>query len=369
MLRLSLQDLSLRVKICKLGAIEEVLMEALDPPAPKNIRRAVDSLIEVKALTAEEELTALGRQLAKLPLDVYLGKLILLASVWKCLDAGLTIAAILSSKSPFSAPMGARSQADQACLAFKKGDSDLLTVYNAYCAWRRVCKTSGVSEFLFCRKSFLIPQTLANIEDLKSQLALVLFDAGFLKPEPGSALLHRTPFSAHQKNFVETPAHSNVNDTNELMINSVIAWSFYPKLLSKDGRGWRNVSNNQSVSLHPGSVNKGSNDPPKWLSFYHILQSSSKFYNALETSPVEDIAIALLCGEADVKAYAGVVVIDGNRIRFSLSNWQSMLVFKTLRLRARELVSQTLRSPTKELSRDQEMWLQTLQQIFQKKST
>lgn len=194
MLRLSLQDLSLRVKICKLGAIEEVLMEALDPPAPKNIRRAVDSLIEVKALTAEEELTALGRQLAKLPLDVYLGKLILLASVWKCLDAGLTIAAILSSKSPFSAPMGARSQADQACLAFKKGDSDLLTVYNAYCAWRRVCKTSGVSEFLFCRKSFLIPQTLANIEDLKSQLALVLFDAGFLKPEPGSALLHRCVF-------------------------------------------------------------------------------------------------------------------------------------------------------------------------------
>ncbi|KAL9041768.1 MAG: hypothetical protein Q9180_001069, partial [Flavoplaca navasiana] len=77
-LRLSLQDLVLRVKICKLGAIEPTLAEALDPPLAKNIRRAIDALVDVKALTAAEELTPLGRQLAKLPLDVFLGKVILL---------------------------------------------------------------------------------------------------------------------------------------------------------------------------------------------------------------------------------------------------------------------------------------------------
>ena len=174
-------------------------MEALDPPTPKNIRRAVDSLIEVKALTTDEELTVLGRQLAKLPLDVYLGKLILLSSIFKCTDAGLTVAAILSSKSPFSAPMGARSKADQARLAFKKGDSDLLTVYNAYCSWRRVCKTNGSSEYQFCRKNFLVPQTLANIEDLKSQLASVLVEAGFVKLEGESRLLHRYDIKLRNK--------------------------------------------------------------------------------------------------------------------------------------------------------------------------
>lgn len=47
MMRLSLQDLALRVKICKLGGIEEVLAQALDAPLPKNIRRAIDSLIDV----------------------------------------------------------------------------------------------------------------------------------------------------------------------------------------------------------------------------------------------------------------------------------------------------------------------------------
>ena len=98
-----------------------MLAEALDPPLPKNVRRAIDSLIDVKALTAGEDLTALGRQLAKLPLDVFLGKLVLLGTIYHCLDATLTIAAILSSKSPFSAPMGARAQADSVRLAFKKG--------------------------------------------------------------------------------------------------------------------------------------------------------------------------------------------------------------------------------------------------------
>lgn len=121
MLRLSLQDLVLRVKICQLGAITETLSEALDPPSSKNIQRAVDSLVDVKALTTREELTPLGRQLAKLPLDVFLGKLLLLGTIFQCLDETLSIAAILSSKSPFSAPTELRSQADIARLAFRKG--------------------------------------------------------------------------------------------------------------------------------------------------------------------------------------------------------------------------------------------------------
>lgn len=121
MLRLSLQDLVLRVKICNLGGIEQTLSNALDPPSSKNIQRAICSLMDAHALTAGEELTHLGRQLAKLPLDVFLGKLVLLGTIYQCLDGALSIAAILSSKSPFSTPIGAGVQADLSKLAFKKG--------------------------------------------------------------------------------------------------------------------------------------------------------------------------------------------------------------------------------------------------------
>ena len=60
------------------------------------------------------------------------------------------------------------------------GDSDLLTAYNAYCAWRRVCKSTGSSEYQFCGKNYLSQQTLSNIEDLKAQLTTTLIEAGLL---------------------------------------------------------------------------------------------------------------------------------------------------------------------------------------------
>ncbi|KZF21446.1 P-loop containing nucleoside triphosphate hydrolase protein [Xylona heveae TC161] len=364
MLRLSLQDLVLRVKICELGGIEQTLSEALDPPSAKNIRRAIDSLIDVKALTNFEELTPLGRQLAKLPLDVHLGKLVLLGSTFGCLDVCATIAAILSSKSPFVVTMGARSQADLARLSFKRGDSDLLTAYNAYNAWRRVSSTTGVSEFQFCRKNCLSQQTLFNIEDIKSQILASVIDAGFLQLDGTSrAALNRSRFSSKQRQFFKLPESVDKNSENDLISGSVIAWGFYPKLLLREGKGWRNVSNNQTVSLHPTSVNKGTTSA-KWVSFYHIMQSSNRFYNAHETSAVESFAIALLCGDAEFRMYAGLVILDGNRIRFSVNDWKAMLAIKILRQRLREIMARRYQHPTKSLTSPQQKWLDIWQQVF-----
>ncbi|KAL8765432.1 MAG: hypothetical protein Q9209_007500 [Squamulea sp. 1 TL-2023] len=364
-LRLSLQDLVLRVKICKLGAIEQTLAEALDPPLAKNIRRAIDALVDVKALTVSEELTPLGRQLAKLPLDVFLGKLILLGCIFKCLDGAVTIAAILSSKSPFSAPMGARSQADQARLAFKRGDSDLLTVYNAYSAWRRVCNSSGTSEQQFCRHNFLLQQNLVNIEELKAQLITCLVDAGFIALEDGDkSTCNGVRSWSSRRTFVEIPARYDKN-SSDLVLNSVIGWSFYPKLLKRDGKGWRNVANNQSVSLSPTSVNKGAGNPPEWLSFYHIMQSSNKFYNAHETSAVEPLPLAIACGEAEFKMYSGIIVIDGNRMRFSVDDWKVMLAIKTLRQKLRQYMTQSFRDPGHQVPPQMQTWLNIWEKIFE----
>lgn len=60
------------------------------------------------------------------------------------------------------------------------GDSDLLTVYNAYSAWRKICCNAGGSDQQFCRKNCLSSQTLSNIEELKAQLMTSIVDAGFV---------------------------------------------------------------------------------------------------------------------------------------------------------------------------------------------
>ncbi|KAJ5637325.1 hypothetical protein N7490_007204 [Penicillium lividum] len=365
MLRLSLQDLVLRVKICKLGEVEQTLLEALDPPSSKNIRRAIDSLKEVKALTSNESLTPLGSQLAKLPLDVFLGKLIIHGAFFKCLDAAVSIAAILSSKSPFVNTMGSNSQRDAARNSFQRGDSDLLTVYNAYCGWRRARSTPGSNEFSFCRKNFLNPQTLLGIEDVKMQLIVSIADAGLLTLDPSQKLaLTRARSSNRNRQFFTIPEEYDINSTNDVVINSVVAWSFYPKLLTREGKGWRNVLNNQSVTLHPTSVNKRADHAIKWLSYYHIMQARNRNLNAHETTAVDDFAIALLCGEAEFKLYSGVISIDANRIRFALRDWKSMLALKFLNARLRDLLATTFRNPHRPLSYKQQQWLEIWQQIF-----
>ncbi|UNI15628.1 RNA helicase [Purpureocillium takamizusanense] len=372
MLRLSLQDLAIRVKICKIGGIEETLGDALDPPSAKNIRRAIDALVDVRALTPAEELTPLGHQLARLPLDVFLGKLILLGTVFKSLDMAITVAAILSSKSPFSAPFGQRAQADNARMAFRRADSDLLTIYNAYIAWKRVCQAnSGLGkEFQFCRKNFLSQQTLANIEDLKGQLLVSLADSGFLSlTEDERRALKGQRFQGgrgrRQQNFFEVPHRVNINSDNDLVSSSVIAWSFYPKLLVRDtpgSKGLRNIGNNQNISLHPSSVNRGRLDV-KWLSYYHIMQSKT-VYHAHETTACEPFAIALLCGDVRCDMFSGVIVLDGNRGRFALPDWKSMLVVKVLRTRLRELLTRSFRQPGKLPTAQQEKWLDVWQRLF-----
>ncbi|ODH40223.1 hypothetical protein ACO22_01676 [Paracoccidioides brasiliensis] len=365
MLRLSLQELVLWVKICNLGDVEQTLSEAIDPPSSKNIRRAIEALKEVKALTSNENLTVLGRQLAKLPLDVLLGKLIIYGAFFKCLDSAVSIAAILSSKSPFVNTVGSNSQRELAKLSFKRGNSDLLTIYNVYLAWKRHRSTPGMSEYAFCRKNFLSPQTLLNIEDIKLQLLVLIVDAGLIILDSAEQeSLKRARFTDRQRHFFTVPKWADINSANDIIINSVIAWSFYPKLLSRDGKGWRNVANNQTVSLHVSSVNQRLDAPLEWLSFYHIMQSRSRCLNARETSPVEDFAISLLCGDVEFKLFAGIIALDGARIRFSVKDWKSMLAIKALSTRIRNILSTNIRNPQKELAPNEQRWIDLWQQVF-----
>ena len=366
MLRLSLQELAMRVKICNLGQIEATLAQALDPPLTKNTRRAIDSLIEVEALNANEELTPLGKQLAALSLDSSLGKLCLLASIFGCLDVALTISAILSSKSPFVTPFGARQRADTVRLGFKKGDSDLLTEYAAYAAWRRLCTTTSQSDFAFCKKNFLSQQNLGAIEDLKSQLLTVLVDAGFVRLSPTErTALGQVRYSSSSRNrrFVPVPASVNVENDNEALTTSVIAWAFYPKIMMRDGKGWRNIANNQSISLHPSSVNKR-NTSAKFLSYYSIMQSTSKFYNANSTSIAHELPLILLAGDVEFRMISGVILVDGNRLRFKTDSWKMMIVLKILRSKAREIMDWNLKKPARPLTPRLAKWDEILHRVF-----
>ena len=65
------------------------------------------------ALDRKEDLTDLGKLLAKLPVDARLGKLIVLGMCFGAADEALTIAATLANRSPFLSPMERRDEADR----------------------------------------------------------------------------------------------------------------------------------------------------------------------------------------------------------------------------------------------------------------
>lgn len=103
----------------------------LESPKADDITNAITRLQDVGAFNSEHVLTPLGHHLAKLPVNVRIGKLILFGTIFCCLDSALTIAACLSHKSPFSIPAELRRKINPK-KEFSVANSDQLTILKAY---------------------------------------------------------------------------------------------------------------------------------------------------------------------------------------------------------------------------------------------
>lgn len=75
--------------------------------------------------------------------------------------------------------------------------------------------------------------------------------------------------------------------------------------------------------------------------------------------------VSLLKQRADCRQlYSGVIVLDGNRARFSVPDWKTMLAIKVLRTRLREMLNKSFRQPGKLPTAQQEKWLDAWQRLF-----
>lgn len=64
------------------------------------------------------------------------------------------------------------------------------------------------------------------------------------------------------------------------------------------------------------------------------------------------------------KMYSGVLVLDGNRARFAIPDWKTMLVIKVLRARLRDTLTRSFKNPGKLLTAQHEKWMHVWQDIF-----
>jgi ATP-dependent helicase HrpA len=118
-LRSSLAGVILRMKALRLGHVED--FPFIEPPQRRAIADGYDLLQELGAVDEYNELTALGAELSRLPLDPRVGRMIIEARSRNALDEVLIIASALSVQDVRDRPMEAQQQADE---AHKKFDDE-----------------------------------------------------------------------------------------------------------------------------------------------------------------------------------------------------------------------------------------------------
>ena len=123
-LRSSLAAVILRMKALHLGSIEGFAF--IEPPQGRAIADGYQLLAELGAVDDDNELTPIGRSLAKLPLDPRVGQMILEAKERGALDEVLVIASALSVQDVRDRPMDKQTQADQAHAKFDDEKSEFV---------------------------------------------------------------------------------------------------------------------------------------------------------------------------------------------------------------------------------------------------
>ncbi|MEI8303364.1 MAG: ATP-dependent RNA helicase HrpA [Burkholderiales bacterium] len=170
-LRSSLAAVILRMKALRLAEIEA--FPFIDPPPRKAIADGYALLRELDALDERNQLTETGRQLARLPVDPHIGRMLLAARDGQCLREMLVIAASLSSQDPRERPMDAQQAADQQHRRFVDEHSDFSAIVRLWDYWRNA-QTEGLSNRRLqtrLEREFLSPRKLREWSDVHAQLA------------------------------------------------------------------------------------------------------------------------------------------------------------------------------------------------------
>ena len=175
--RTNLAAVILQTKALRLGPIER--FPFLDPPKPEAVRDGYRTLVELGALDAKGELTEIGRQLSRLPIDPRFGRMILAAAEEGCLHEVLIIAAALAVQDPRERPLEKQEAADacHALLADEQSDFvGYLKLWDFYHKLKAELSRNQLRKA--CRQNFLSFNRMREWLDVHRELMELAEQAG-----------------------------------------------------------------------------------------------------------------------------------------------------------------------------------------------
>ncbi len=197
LLRSSLAGVILRMKALGLGDVEA--FPFIDAPQPRMINDGYQLLTELGAVDEERKLTSIGRELARLPIDPRIGRMVLEAKRQNCLTEIVILAAALSIQDPRERPLDRAQAADERHAAFRDERSDFMGLLKLWRFYDELVRHKKSSRKLVqdLREHFLSPLRMREWREVHGQLHALLAEtgAGFNETEASYERIHRALLS------------------------------------------------------------------------------------------------------------------------------------------------------------------------------
>ncbi len=176
-LRTNLASVILQMASLRLG--EPAKFPFINPPPDKMINDGFRLLEELDAVDKHRQLTATGKQLAQLPIDPRIARMLLAAQKLNCITEVLIIASALSIQDPRERPMDKQQAADEAHNKYKDERSDFLAFIKLWELYHDKKKHLSQNKLRqYCKEHFLSFLRLREWHDIHQQLHVQVSQMG-----------------------------------------------------------------------------------------------------------------------------------------------------------------------------------------------
>ncbi|XP_060524054.1 dosage compensation regulator isoform X2 [Cylas formicarius] len=239
MFRTPLHELALSIKLLRLGSIGHFLSKAIEPPPLDAVIEAEVLLREMKCLDKNDEMTPLGRIIAKMPIEPRLGKMMILGCIFMCGGPLATMAAN-SSTFPeiFTMDMGQRRLSYHQKALSGDRHSDHVAMLTAFELWDQARQGGEDAEVRFCDYKGISLPTMRITWEAKHQLQQILSNCGF--PEETMAPL---------------PMETVGPDPKLDVIMALMCYGLYPNVCFHKEKRKVLTTESKAALIHKTSVN------------------------------------------------------------------------------------------------------------------
>ncbi len=214
--RSNLASVILQMKALRLGSIDE--FPFIDRPRASSIRAGLQTLFELGAIDDRDQLTPIGRRLARMPIDPRFGRMILDAEKEHAVRETLVIVSALATQDPRLRPHDRSNLADASHAEFADERSDFLSFVNLWEWWQEASKEHSSSKMRrLCEARFISFVRMREWSDTHRQLHALAIAAG-MRSNPVPARydqIHRALLSGLLSNVgakTDTHEYQGVSD-------------------------------------------------------------------------------------------------------------------------------------------------------------